>query len=264
MAAVPQSENQTDYLPRVDWVDGVVRKGRSPREGYVRGWGLQFGTLREQVRADPVYRDAIALAEGRSVMAEDNRLNLFLLLRFYVPRLPFGHVAEFGAYRGGNAMFMARVLQHTLPAARVYAFDTFAGMPRTDTGVDAHRPGDFADVDIAELRASAAAHGLHNLEFVQGLFEDTAPAFLAHKGPIALAHIDSDIYTGVASAYHAVKPRMVPRGYYVFDDATVASCLGATEAVEELLVRRDRLHSEQIYPQFVFRADPDPPDTDRS
>ena len=42
-------------------------------------------------------------------------------------------------------------------------------------------------------------------------------------------------------------------GYVVFDDATVSSCIGATEAVEDLLIRRDGLNSEQIYPHFVFR-----------
>ena len=40
----------------------------------------------------------------------------------------------------------------------------------------------------------------------------------------------------------------------VFDDATAASCLGATEVVEELVIRRDGRHCEQIYPHFVFRA----------
>jgi hypothetical protein len=47
---------------------------------------------------------------------------------------------------------------------------------------------------------------------------------------------------------------MIPGGYLVFDDATVSSCLGATEAVEDLLIRRDGLNSEQIFPHFVFRA----------
>ncbi len=243
-----------DYLPAVAWVDERLRKGRSPRDGYVRGWGLQFGGLRDKVRADPLYAEAAALAAGRSVLSEDNRLNLFLILKFFLPRLAFGHVAEFGAYRGGNAMFMARVLQRVRPGARVYAFDTFAGMPRTDPSIDAHQAGDFADVDLDELRSAAAGAGLDNLEFVQGLFEDTVAPWLVGHGPVALAHIDSDIYSAIATSYDAVKPHMVPGGYFVFDDATVASCLGATEAVEELAIRRDGLHAEQIFPQFVFRA----------
>lgn len=241
------------YLPSLKWTAAPVRKGRSPRDGYVRAWGLQFHDLRDKVRADPLYKEAVALS-GRSVMAEDNRLNLFLILRFFMPHVPFGHVAELGAYRGGNAMFMARVLQDTRPGAVVYAFDTFAGMPRTEPAIDAHVAGDFADVDLDELRRSAERAGLDNLEFVQGLFDHTVTPTLERCGPVALAHIDSDIYSAVVSAYERVRPHVVPGGYFVFDDATVASCLGATEAVEELVIRRDGLHAEQIFPHFVFRA----------
>ena len=63
-------------LPAVDWVAAGVRKGRVPREGYIRGWGIQFRDVRDIVRRDDIYRDALALADGRSVMAEDNRINL--------------------------------------------------------------------------------------------------------------------------------------------------------------------------------------------
>jgi len=46
---------------------------------------------------------------------------------------------------------------------------------------------------------------------------------------------------------------MVGAGYYIFDDATTSSCLGATEAAEEVLIQRDHLCSEQIFPHFAFR-----------
>jgi hypothetical protein len=249
--AVPQAAP----LPRVDWVAPGVRKGRVPREGYMRGWGIQYKDVRDAVRADPIYRDALALANGRSVMAEDNRINLFLILRHFVSAIPFGHIVEFGSYRCGNAMFMARVLQRMGSAARVYALDTFAGMPATDASIDAHSAGDFRDVSVDEIRAAMASAGVDNVDLVQGRFEDTAAPLMQRLGQsVALAHIDSDIYSAIATAYDAVRPHMVRGGYYVFDDATVSSCLGATEAVEELVVRRDWLHAEQIFPQLVFRA----------
>ncbi|MGD0002035.1 MAG: hypothetical protein ABSE21_18210, partial [Bryobacteraceae bacterium] len=72
-------------------------------------------------------------------------------------------------------------------------------------------------------------------------------------GPVLLAHIDCDIQSAVAYAYDAVKPRMAEGGYIVFDDAHSPSCLGATEAVEDLVIRRDGLSCEQIAPHFVFR-----------
>ena len=242
------------YLPELAGIERGLRKGRNVHEGYQRGWGLQFAELRQRVLEDPLYGQAMALAEGRTIMAELNRMNIFLILRFFLKPLAGGHIIEFGSYRGGNAIFMAKVAQALHPGMKVFALDTFEGMPRTDKAVDAHTEGDFAGVDFDELRAYAAAKGLDNLAFVKGYFEDTAPGVLARAGRISLAHIDCDIQPSVRYSYEAVKPAMVPGGYYVFDDATVSSCIGATEVVEDLVIRRDGLNSEQIYPHFVFRA----------
>ena len=232
----------------------VFRKGRNVADGYARGWGMQHSDVRQKVRDDALYRAAILLAEGRSVMTEDNRINIFLILRDHLKHIPFGHIVEFGSYRAGNAIFMAHVVANLYPATKVYAFDSFIGMPKTDAKIDAHGEGDFSDVDLDEIKAFAADRQVTNIEFVQGFFEQTAPTALPKIGPIALAHIDCDIYSAVAYSYDAVKPYMVDRGYIVFDDAIAPSCLGATEAVEELVIRRDGLHSEQIFPHFVFRA----------
>jgi predicted O-methyltransferase YrrM len=230
-----------------------IRKGRNVQDGYSRGVGLQFGTLADAVRKDPVYAEAVALAHGRTIVAEQNRMNLFLILRAFLNDVP-GHIIEFGSYKGGNAIFMASVLKQFHPGRRIWSLDTFTGMPETDATVDAHKRGDFQDVDLDEMRSFAAKKGLDNLEFVKGLFQDTSERVLARAGMIALAHIDCDIYSAVAYSYEVVKPWMSPGGYLAFDDACFSSCLGATEAVEELLIRRDGLHSEQIYPHFVFRT----------
>jgi hypothetical protein len=230
------------------------RLGRCPLEGYQRGWGLEFGDLREQVEADPLYKEAAEIGADRSLLGGTKRHNLFLLLRFFLNPLAFGHIIEFGVHRGGNVLFMAHVARVLRPGVRIYALDTFSGMPETDAAVDAHSAGDFEDADLAGLRERASEAGLENIVFCEGLFEDTAPGALRDAGAIALAHIDCDIRSAVAYGYEVVRPFMVPGGYIVFDDATVSSCLGATEAVEELVIGRDGLRSEQIHPHFVFRA----------
>jgi hypothetical protein len=232
----------------------ATRKSRSVRDGYARGWGLQCGQFRESIREDPLYQEACRLAVGRSVVSEDNRMNLFLILKYFLPFIPFGHIIEFGSYKGGNALFMAYVIDRLYPGRRVIALDTFSGMPQTESAIDAHSAGDFQDVDLDELREFVAQQGMTNLQCIKGLFQETAPTVLADLGTIVLAHIDCDIYSAVAYSYDLVKQYMVPGGYLIFDDATTSSCLGATEAVEELVIRQDGLHSEQIFPQFVFRA----------
>ena len=181
-------------------------------------------------------------------------MNLFLIMRFFLSRIPRGNIIEFGSYRGGNAIFMAFLAKHLYPGIQVYALDTFEGMPDTDKQVDAHSRGDFAGVDLPELQKYAGKLDLDNLHFIKGLFENTADAVLVNAAPISLAHIDCDIFSAVKYSYECVKEKMVPGGYFVFDDATVSSCIGATEVVEDLLIRRDGLNSEQIYPHYVFRA----------
>jgi hypothetical protein len=230
------------------------RKGRNIKDGYARGGRMQWGPLRQEVLADPLYIEAMKLVHERSVVSEDNRINIFVILRDYLSKIPSGNIIEFGSYKGGNALFMAYVVKRLYPSVRVFSCDTFSGMPETDPEIDAHKAGDFSDVNLDELRQYAVANGLYNLEFVQGLFDRTIPELLPRVGKIALAHIDCDIYSAVAFAYDAVRKNMVPGGYFVFDDALYSSCLGATEAVEELVIRRDGLHSEQIFPHFVFRA----------
>lgn len=247
-----------NYLPEIKGIRDEVRRGRNVYAGYQRGWGLQFGQLRERVLRDPLYRESVKLTAGRSVQTELRRMNVFLLLKFFMPTLDFGHVIEFGSYRGGSALFAANVCAKLHPDVVVYALDTYEGMPPTDKAVDAHSEGDFGDVDLDELKTFAASKGVSNIRFVKGRFEDTAQSVLAEAKTIALAHIDCDIRSAVVYAYDVTRPFLVPGAYVVLDDATESSCIGATEAVEEILIRRDGLSSEQIFPHFVFRYPPLP------
>jgi predicted O-methyltransferase YrrM len=249
-----RSHTVEPYLPKLEGMSTGIRLGRNVYEGYQRGWGLQFGGVREKVLADNLYKEAFAVAEDRTIMSEENRMNIFLLLRFFINKLPFGHIVEYGSYRGGSAIFMAYVAQKLYPGMKVFALDSFEGMPETDKNVDAHNKGDFSDVDFNKLQDQVNQLKLDNLILVKGLFEQTNDAVMAQAESIRLAHIDCDIAPAVRYSYEGVKPYMVDGGYMVFDDATVSSCIGATEVVENLVIRRDGLNSEQIWPHFVFRT----------
>jgi hypothetical protein len=96
-------------------------RGRNIRAGYQRGWGLQFGDLHGQVLKDDLYQHAFSKAKTRTVVAEWNRMNLYLILKYGFKGLAPGHILEFGAYRGGNAIFMAEVCKALHPGTKVYA-----------------------------------------------------------------------------------------------------------------------------------------------
>ncbi len=77
------------YLPELRGMSKGVRRGRNVYEGYQRGWGLQFGSLKEKVLEDELYKEAFAVARDRTIMSEENRMNIFLLLRFFLDKIPF-------------------------------------------------------------------------------------------------------------------------------------------------------------------------------
>jgi hypothetical protein len=132
----------------------------------------------------------------------------------------------------------------------VYALDTFEGMPPTDKTVDAHSVGDFSDASFDELQKTIVDLNISNLILVKGMFHDVFPVIDQHV-TFGLAHIDADIYSAIKYAQNAVWSRMTKGGYLVYDDADVSSCIGATEAVEELIQER-LVHAEQVWPHLFF------------
>ncbi|MDR2507454.1 MAG: hypothetical protein LBD67_05595 [Candidatus Accumulibacter sp.] len=55
-------------LPEMPGMAKGIRKGRNCHEGYQRGWGLQFGGLREKILRDPLYFEAFCVSHDRTIM----------------------------------------------------------------------------------------------------------------------------------------------------------------------------------------------------
>lgn len=255
------TSGNTDLIERIGQLSlrpWQVDRGRAIQVGHLRGWGLEYGPLGAQINAQRDFQEAMALARTRgSLLTPAKLMNLYLLVKFGLPQLEMGDIFEFGSYKGGSAIFMASLLRSQGSRAKVFALDTYAGMPETDAVRDLHHKGDFRDTSIDDFRSAIAANGLDAwVSPVQGVFSDTFPALVAEGRRIALAHVDCDIYEGVRYAISESKPRMVPDGYIVFDDPLHGSCLGAMQAIEETLLHEDRLFAEQMYPHPVYRYPP--------
>lgn len=244
-----------ESLPEVPEMERLLEQGRCLYEGYQRSTPIKYGSLGEDVRRDPVYRKALAasrLPAVESMVVQTRFINLFLLIKFFLGKLPSQNIIEFGAFKGGSAVFMATLLKEYYPEARMLSLDTFAGLPGVKAGVD-KPPEDFLDVNLERTRAAARSVGLTNLEFIPGLIEDTAPDACRSLGSIGLAHIDVVLYDSSVFAQETAWEYMTPGGYLIQDDALEPTCPGATLAVEEM-IRRRGLSMEQIWPQIVFRA----------
>lgn len=252
-----------ESLPAVPGLERIFEDGRCLYDGYQRATPVKYGSLGEEVKRDPIYRKALAAARQpavESMVTEARFINLFILIKFFLRDLDSRNIIEFGAFKGGSAVFMATLLAEYYPGARLLSLDTFAGLPALKTGVD-KPPEDFLAINLERTRKTARALGLTNLEFVQGLIEDTATGACRSLGSIGLAHIDVVLYGPSVFAHNIALEYLTPGGYLVQDDALEPTCPGATLAVEEM-IRGRGLSMEQVWPQIVFRAPV--PDVSRS
>jgi predicted O-methyltransferase YrrM len=245
-----------DQLPAElsDRAEGAIQSGRNVRAGYARGVGLEFGPLIALCQADPIFQRAIGAMHGRSVVLHHKLMNIMLIMRF-ASLNPAGHIIEFGSYRGGSALFMAAIARLCGLPQKIFALDTYAGMPATDAVLDHHSAGDFQDTDYDSLIKLRDELGLDNLIPLRGLFADTVGNIPPADRRFALAHIDCDIYPSLAFSLEWVKPHMAQGGFIICDDPLTSTCLGAMQAVEEHLVQKGAL-AEQVFPHLVYRWPP--------
>jgi len=229
--------------------------GRDIGAGHLRGWGLEYGGLYEKVAEDPVFQQALDAAQARGSLLLPHKLaNIYLMLRYGMARIP-GDIYEFGSFSGGSAVFMGTILKLLGREAKVHAFDTFEGMPPTDALRDMHRAGDFSDTGYEGLLSFIEERGLGgHVVTVKGRFDETLPGVLRARPAIGLMHVDCDIYEPIKYVVRECLPFLSADAYIVFDDPLHGSCLGAFDAVQELMIRELDLTAEQVYPHLVFRC----------
>lgn len=173
---------------------------------------------------------------GRTLMPDADLYALYQFVR-QTMSLPGGgagggDVAEIGVYKGGSARLLAATTAGT--GKTLHLFDTFAGMPETDSQRDLHKKGDFSDTSLEGVQAFLA--GFNHVSFHQGFFPASAQGLESAK--FCLVHIDVDIYRSVLDCCEFFYPRMVPGGIMLFDDYGKPTCPGARQAVDEFLANK--------------------------
>jgi O-methyltransferase len=158
--------------------------------------------------------------------------SLYILMGWlnYALVLP-GNVAEFGVYKGGSAILLAKKLMQSAPDKTLHLFDTFQGMPETDFSKDNYyQKGDFNDTSLTQVKNLFKEIDTQ-VKFHVGTFQETAHAVEDEK--FCFAHVDADIYSAVKFATEFLYPRMVCGGAIVYDDYGWKDCAGAKLAVDE-------------------------------
>ena len=135
------------------------------------------------------------------------RRDRYDLLGFALAAAPAeGLVLEFGVAKGASLRHLAG-----LTPRQVHGFDSFQGLPEAWGGT-AEAAGAFSTAGrLPKLPANARLH--------VGWFDATLPGFLAaHPGPVALLHIDCDIYASTVTVLRALADRIGPGTVIVFDE----------------------------------------------
>lgn len=126
-------------------------------------------------------------------------------LRFGIGQVAVDGLAlEFGVASGATL----RIIAEGLPGRGIYGFDVFTGLPEDwRTGFPS---GAFAQEILPDVPGT---------ELVVGLFGDTLPNFLReHPEPVALLHLDADLYSAAVTVLENVGPRLIEGSIVVFDE----------------------------------------------
>ncbi|MDH5254678.1 MAG: TylF/MycF family methyltransferase [Gammaproteobacteria bacterium] len=135
-----------------------------------------------------------------------------------------GDYAEFGCW-SGSSFWLAHLesRKHGHPA-RLWAFDSFQGLPPPEGAKDEHpnwAPGDMK-MSVDEFHQACARDGVPRsaYEVVPGFYQDTLDRMAPTDRPvnIALAFIDCDMYSSTRSVLRFLMPRIKHGMIIAFDD----------------------------------------------
>ena len=117
-----------------------------------------------------------------------------------------GWILEFGVATGRTLNQFAK----WLPNKFVFGFDGFEGLPEDWTS--RMRRGFFARDTLPRVRT--------NCQLVVGWFDQTLPLFKnkINNGPIALLHVDCDLYSSTVTILNELRDNIVPGTVIIFDE----------------------------------------------
>jgi hypothetical protein len=131
--------------------------------------------------------------------------NKFALLDAAMENMPSeGLLLEFGVWKGGTINHIAKKTGRT-----VYGFDSFEGLPEDW----------FHGVPQGHFKLNRLPDVEKNVKLIQGWFDQTLPSFLdSHSGPVALCHVDCDLYSSTRTVFEHLGSRIVSGTVIIFDE----------------------------------------------
>jgi O-methyltransferase len=191
---------------------------------------------------DPVFAEMVRSSAVKSKAGgyQHMLVHLFQALRYIAERGLQGHVAEFGMFRGGTTVFMAKVLAQFGHPARIFGFDTFGGFPPARSVLDLFTDEKYGFVDYDAVRTYCAPY---EIELIPGDIIQTHRRLA--DVPLALCFFDTDNYSAARAALPLCVRQTVPGGILAFDhyySPGWSRTVGEKIAVDEVLASSEFFH----------------------
>ena len=220
----------------------------------MNNFGNALEALREELRLFPSNREATLLSDNLSNLVaspdpviNDSEFNgvlkvikpytllsarrlysLFNLAKHVCESDMPGHFVECGVAAGGSAALLAyTVKSRSLRPRKMYAFDTFEGMPAptsadTHHGMPAEQTGWGSGTCYAPegsvIEICKMLNVLDVIEPVKGYFQDTLPIMRTRIETVALLHMDGDWYDSTKTILSNLYDNVIANGYIQVDD----------------------------------------------
>jgi O-methyltransferase len=150
-----------------------------------------------------------------------------------------GSVIEIGVANGRTSVFLLEHLETTGDPRHVLLFDTFNGFTAESVDFEvAHRGkiakhyNTFRYGDEQRLRNQLTSLGYHHFEIFPG---DASEFDWSTVAPIAVVHLDIDLYVPTKAVLDNIWPHIVPGGGIVIDDCREGPYDGSLQAYQEFI-----------------------------
>ena len=146
----------------------------------------------------------------------------YLRQAFKSTNLNLKTVLEFGVYKGKTLQYIRSHFDGTF---HVFGFDSFEGLPedwvgaKTKERIDGVKTGRKLDIKKGHFNTQGIIPDIDEVTFYKGWFKNTIPKYLKkHQNPIALLHIDCDLYSSTKMVLDSLNDFIIPGTIIAFDN----------------------------------------------
>ena len=181
-----------------------------------------------------------------SLVSARRQLATVRMAAYAVNALPAGDLVETGVFRGGTTVLMARVMHNLSLSRRLWACDSFQGLPPAQAedwrrggcgnltvprrrSCGAGSAGQYRSPRVVVERALRSEGLMQHVRIVPGWFHESLPP--SGLRSIAMLRLDGDTFNGTHEALRRLYPLVVPGGVVYVDDA--GAYRGAAVALRE-------------------------------